>query len=298
MRMGINLTVSHLRGIVALADCRSFTAAAQSLGLAQSALSRTIADAEQRLNVSLFTRTTRSVEATADGREVAAHARRILLGFDAGMRDMEGFLTGDSGSVSIACLPSIAATFLPPYVLAFRQANPGVQVSIKDGLLASTLAAVRAGTVDMGVVATTGPLAGLQQEPIGSDSFYCAVPRTHRFASRESVGWAELAGEAFIAFGPDSSVEGIARRALADAGAKLGSIIPAENVGAVAGLVAAGLGITAVPGMVLPMMSFADLAHIPLTPTVTRDISIVYLPEQRQTACARAFVEVLRTGRG
>lgn len=297
MQMSINLTVSHLRGVVALADCGTFTAAARSLGLAQSALSRTIADAEQRLNVSLFVRTTRSVHATADGREVAEHARRILLGFDAGMRDIESFLTGDRGSVSIACLPSLAATFLPPHVLAFRQANPGVRVSIKDGLLANTLAEVRAGTVDMAVVATTGPLAGLNQEPIGTDSFYCSVPRTHRFALRASVGWQELAGEAFIAFGPDSSIESIARRALADAGAQLGSIIPAENVGAVAGLVAAGLGITAVPGMVLPMMQFADLAHIPLTPTVTRNISIAYLPGQRQTACTRAFIEVLRAAR-
>lgn len=292
--MGNNLGVSHLRCIVAVADCKGFTAAAAALNIGQSSLSRTVAEAERRLKVSLFTRTTRNVELTADGREVSEYARRMLAAFDDGLRDIEGFLTGDRGSVTVACLPSIAATFLPPHVVAFRETHPDVRLYIKDGLLETALSAVRAGAVDLAIVATSGPLAGLQQERIGLDSFYCAVPRTHRFATKDYLEWADLSGQPFIAFGPDSSIEGPVRRALEDAEVVLGPVVQAQNVGAVAGLVAAGLGITAVPELVLPMISFAGLAHIPLRPTVQRKISIVQLAGRRQSSCTQAFIEKIR----
>jgi LysR family carnitine catabolism transcriptional activator len=289
-----NLGVSHLRCIVAVADCQSFTAAAASLNIGQSSLSRTVAEAERRLNVRLFTRTTRNVEVTGDGREVSEYARRMLAAFDDGLRDIEGFLTGDRGSVTVACLPSIAATFLPPHVVAFRETHPDVRLHIKDGLLETALTAVSTGAVDLAIVATSGALAGLQQERIGLDSFYCAVPRTHRFATQDYLEWADLSGEPFIAFGPDSSIERPVRRALEDAEVELGPVVQAQNVGAVAGLVAAGLGITAVPELVLPMISFAGLAHIPLRPTVQRKISIVQLAGRRQSSCTQAFIESIR----
>lgn len=292
--MSINLGVSHLRCIVAVADCLNFTAAAESLNIGQSSLSRTVAEAERRLKVTLFTRTTRNVEVTGEGREVSAYARRMLAAFDDGLHDIEGFLTGDRGSVTVACQPSIAATFLPPYVVAFRETHPDVGLNIWDGLLETALTAVKTGEVDLAIVATSGPLTGLKQERIGLDSFYCAVPRTHRFATEDHLEWSDLSGEPFIAFGTDSSIEAPVRRALESADVELGPVVQAQNVGAVAGLVAAGLGITAVPELVLPMISFAGLAHIPLRPSVQRKISIVQLPGRRQTSCAQAFIESIR----
>ncbi|AOS64624.1 transcriptional regulator [Actinoalloteichus hymeniacidonis] len=286
--------VHHLRSVVAVADHQSFTTAAETLGVAQSSLSRTIAEVERRLGVRLFERTTRKVVATGDGREVAAHARRILTGFDDGLREIEGFITGDRGSVTVACLPSLAATFLPPYVRAFRESHPQVRLRIRDGLREEVLTSVRAGAVELALVSLSGPIEGLRHERITADSFFCAVPPGHRFADRDTLNWADLAGEPFIAFGPESSIEGPVRRALDEAGAELGTVVQAQNVGAVAGLVAAGLGITAVPELVLPMISFAGLVHIPLTPVVERSISLVWLADRYQSASAKAFARQLR----
>lgn len=289
--MGINLGITHFRCIAAVEQYESFTAAADSLQIGQSSLSRTVAEAERRLNVQLFTRTTRRLEVTAEGREIAEYARRILSAFDDGRADIARFLTGDRGSVTIACLPSVAATLLPPYVVSFRKSHPDVYLSVKDGLLGSSLDAVRLGKADLAIVAVQGVLSGLKQIPIGLDSFYCAVPRSHRFASAKYIEWAQLAGEPFIEFGAESSIEGPVRRALDDAGTVTGPTVQAQNVGAVAGLVAAGMGITVVPRLVLPMISFAGLAHVPLMPTVERTISIVHLADRRQTACTRAFID-------
>ncbi|WP_349307036.1 LysR substrate-binding domain-containing protein [Rhodococcus sp. USK13] len=83
------------------------------------------------------------------------------------------------------------------------------------------------------------------------------------------------------------------RRAVEDARIELGPVMQAQNIGAVAGLAAAGLGVTAVPDPVLPMISFAGLVHIPLQPTVERTISLVQVAGRPQTASTRSFVTML-----
>ncbi len=262
MHMSINLGISHLRSIVAIADYESFTSAAHALGVSQSSLSRSVAEAERRLDVTLFERTTRRVELTTHGHEIIEHARRMLHDFDDGLTQIERFVTGDRGIVTVACLPSLAATFLPPYVVDFRERHPHVRLQIRDGLRQEVLDAVYSGRRPR-LVTTSGILPGLQQDVLTSDSFYCAVPPTHPFAERPVLQWSDLAGQPFIAFGPESSIAAPVRRAVEDARIELGPVMQAQNIGAVAGLAAAGLGVTAVPALVLPMISFAGLVHIP-----------------------------------
>jgi len=291
--MPLNLQLLHLRCVVAVADHGSFTAAASALGLVQSSLSRAVAEAERRLDLHLFDRTTRRVDVTPDGSEVVEYARRILREFDGGLLEIERFVTGDRGTVTVACLPSIAATLLPPLVQAFRKKHPEVRLVIRDGLRKEVLDALYGGSVDVAIVTVAGPLDGLTQRTLTKDSFYCAMAPTHPLARRKVVQWADFDGEPFIAFGPESSIAEPVLRALAEAGAQPGLITRAQNVGAVAGLAAAGLGVTAVPELVLPMMSFAGLVHVPLVPTVERTIAVLQVERRHQTASTRHFVQSL-----
>ncbi|WP_255032346.1 MULTISPECIES: LysR family transcriptional regulator [unclassified Rhodococcus (in: high G+C Gram-positive bacteria)] len=290
--MGINLGIAHLRAVVALADHASFTAAAAWLQVSQPNLSRTVAEAERRLGVRLFVRTTRSVDLTGDGHEVTAYARRVLLEFDDGLEQIGRFVSGDRGTVTIACLPSIAATFLPPYIVEFRRSHPDVSVHIKDGLRDDVVASVRDGSVDFAVVAASGRANDLMRTTVSADAFVCAVPADHALAQRTSLSWTDLAGEPFISFGPESSIESHVRLALESAGVEVGPSVQAHNVAAVAGLTAAGLGITVIPELVVPMMSFANLVYLPIEPTIHRTISVVQLPGRRQSASCSAFLGV------
>ncbi|WP_032393195.1 LysR family transcriptional regulator [Rhodococcoides fascians] len=291
--MGINLGIAHLRAVVALADHASFTAAATWLQVSQPNLSRTVAEAERRLGVRLFVRTTRSVDLTGDGHEVTAYARRVLLEFDDGLEQIGRFVSGDRGTVTIACLPSIAAIFLPPYIVEFRRSHPDVSVHIKDGLRDDVVASVRDGSVDFAVVAASGRANDLMRTTVSADAFVCALPPDHALAQRKSMSWTDLADEPFIAFGPESSIASHVKLALDNAGVDVGPSVQAHNVAAVAGLTAAGLGVTVVPELVVPMMSFANLVYLPIEPTIHRTISVVQLPGRRQSASCSAFLSVL-----
>ncbi|OZE36262.1 MULTISPECIES: LysR family transcriptional regulator [unclassified Rhodococcus (in: high G+C Gram-positive bacteria)] len=291
--MGINLGIAHLRAVVALADHASFTAAANWLQVSQPNLSRTVAEAERRLGVRLFMRTTRSVDLTGDGHEVTAYARRVLLEFDDGLEQIGRFVSGDRGTVTIACLPSIAATFLPPYIVDFRSSHPDVSVHIRDGLRDDVVASVRDGSVDFAVVAASGRANDLVRLTVSTDAFVCALPPNHALAQRTSLLWTDLADQPFVAFGPESSIASHVQLGLESAGVDVGPSVQAHNVAAVAGMTAAGLGITVIPELVVPMMSFANLVYLPIEPTIHRTISVVQLPGRRQSASCTAFLDIL-----
>ncbi|MDK3257775.1 LysR family transcriptional regulator [Blastococcus capsensis] len=294
--MSINLGLSHLRAVVGVADAGSFTAAAAHLHVVQSSLSRTVADAERRLQIRLFVRTTRSVELTVEGREVVEVARHMLEEFDSGLRHVTGYLDGSRGTLTIAALPALAATLLPGLLSSYRSTRPDVTVRVLDMLSTEILHHVLAGSVDIAVTGSPSPHPDLVVQPVATDSFFCAAPVDHRFARSERVTWSDLAGEAFIAFDPaTTSVRLVVDRAILEAGIGLGPVLEARTVGAVAGLTAAGLGVTVVPGFVLPMIEFAGLRHILLEPEVQRSICIVRHRRRPLSPTVQGFLDTVRT---
>jgi LysR family transcriptional regulator, carnitine catabolism transcriptional activator len=126
--------------------------------------------------------------------------------------------------------------------------------------------------------------------PVATDRFCCVFPAGHPFTEVAEVTWTDLAAEAFIAFDRTTSIRQHLDRAFAEAGTRPHNAIEARNISAVAGLVAAGLGVSAVPGLVLPLMTFARLEHRPLgDPRTERNIAIVRVPHRPVAPSVVAF---------
>lgn len=145
-------------------------------------------------------------------------------------------------------------------------------MSIEDALSDEVLRRVRAGEADLAVTVVRTPPRGLDTQPLATDEFCAVFPREHRFAAEKTFAWEQLRTEPFIAFDPASSIRAQVDAALHGSG----RVVQARDIAAVAGLVAAGLGVSAVPGLVLSLIEFAGLAHRPLTgPQVRRKVAVV-----------------------
>ena len=276
--MVINLSLHHLRALEAVHRMENFTRAAEEIAVSQPALSRTVAEAERRIGTPLFDRTTRKVTATVAGNEVALYAAHAVRSFDSALTRISGFVTGNSGQVRIACLPSLAATGLPQVVHAFRREFPDVELVIRDAPQDQVVPMVADGTVDIGLVAFTDSLpVDLAVTPFLSDPFVAIVPRDHGFAARTSVRWEDFHSEDFVGFNSVTSIAPMVRRALLEVGAETNEVQTADTIPAVGGMVAAGMGITAVPQLVVPLMNFSDLVTIPITPTIERKLVLTNL---------------------
>lgn len=295
--MGNNITLRHLRALVAIAEHGGYTAAARSLNIAQSALSRTIIEIEEELESRLFERTTRRVVLTASGEQLLMSARRVLEEFDRALSRFQLYHSGLDGIVSLAALSSVASIMLPTVISEFRKDRPNLRISVKDGFADEVVRYVSDGHVDFGITSFPKVKGRLICEQIAADSLICICSKSHRFAGMETVSWNDLAGEDFVAFDPLSSIRTRVDRALQTAEIELGTITEARDFGTVAGLVSADLGISAVPSLVLPLMQFCEFTQKKLVdPVVEREIYLVYDPQTPTPPAAGILMEMLRQG--
>lgn len=301
--MRIEATLSQLQCVVAVSDARSFSRAARLLMLAQSSLSRTVAQVERMYGVKLFERTTRALELTDEGEQFVQMAQRILQAYQQETADFEAYLAGTKGVLRLAALPSLAVSLLPPMITRFRSRYPDILVEVEDVLAGQITDYVRSGVVDLAVTAAPTPswqaamtTAGIQFEAIAVDHFYCVLPQGHRLLDQPKIEWSDLAGEAFIAFEESSSVRVIVDEVLLAHGVVPARLVSARNVASIAGMCAAGLGVSAAPGFVLPLMAIPGVVTRPIgTEPVVRRIGVLRSTRRPPSPPARQFLEIINS---
>ena len=131
-----SISLERLTGIVAFARAAShgsFTAAAQSLSVSPSAVSKTIQRLEQQLGLRLFTRTTRSLVLTPEGRELHERALHLLRAAEDVVQSAAAVRAEPSGTIKVAAPLPIGTRLLAPALPEFRRRYPKVQVDLRLG---------------------------------------------------------------------------------------------------------------------------------------------------------------------
>lgn len=291
-----DLDLRSLSTFVEVARRRSFTAAATELHLAQSAVSRTVRDLERKVGAALLLRTTRSVELTPVGRELLRLAERVLECHGQAKRDLQRFLSGDGGGLDLAALPSVSAVLLPAVVASFVQTRPGARIVIRDGLHEQVLQDVASGRADLGITLAHDLPNAVTADILLTDSMAAVLPIRHHLADFDNVSWAQLGAGPFIALSTASSVRSLTDAAFHAAGVTVDNFVEAANTATVGGLVAAGLGVSALPALVHALVKFADLASRPLIdPQVARQIGVITRREAVLSPQAQRFIIHLHT---
>lgn len=273
--MPINISSHVLRAFLALADCRHFTRAAERCSLSQSAFSQLIRKLEEEAGTPLFHRTTRNVTLTAEGELFAERARRLLEDIEASFADVRDRAAGRKGRVSVAALPSLAANVLPGVFAAYRKRFPGVTLELFDCLSDRCLECLRDNRVDFALTAPGARLAEFDSRLLLSEEFYLVCRRDHPLAGRKRVQLQELKGFEMIHLARLSSVRQHVEPAIGKIGVRY-SGLEVEQLATVAGLVAAGLGISLVPELTLFQFRRPELVAIPVEgKSLTRPIFVV-----------------------
>ena len=231
----------------AVATLGSFTAAAKSLRYTQSAVSRQIAALEDDLSVALFDREARGVRLTEEGRVLLAHAEAVLDRMDVARRELATLRAAGGGRLRIGAFATAEAALVPKAMVAFQRDFPNVELSLSDGLSATLATRLRTGELDVAVVNHGPALDGLTTHHLLDDPQFVALPPDHRLARRKSVRLTELAEENWIA--GSTTVEDTLIGACLRSGFRPTVRYVVQEWTAKQGLVAAGLGITLVPGL-------------------------------------------------
>jgi DNA-binding transcriptional LysR family regulator len=287
-------TVAGLRMVREAARHGSFSVAAERLGYTQSAVSRQIAIMERAAGRALFERGARGVRLTTAGQVVVRRAEAVLAELD-GVRQELGHLDGRAvGRLRIGGVSTTTAALVPRTIGVLIGQRPGLRVQLREGLSTGLLTALTGNRVDLVVIPRPQRLPkAVQIHPLLDDPLLVAVARGHLIAGMRSVSVEALRDEAWIAGSaePDSTLLG----AWADGSWQPRVRFVARDWFAKIGLVAAGLGITVVPGLAVPALppsiTVVRLDH----PTAYRTTVVAYRPEfadDLRSACTDALADV------
>ena len=130
----MNINLRQLRAFVSIGRLGSFTRAAEALHATQPALSAQIRDLEEALGVKLFDRNTRSVSLTQAGEDLMPSVDTVLADLTSVVARARDVARRNTGRVTVAALPSLAATLMPRVIARMRDEHPGIVVVIKDAL--------------------------------------------------------------------------------------------------------------------------------------------------------------------
>ncbi|THV42206.1 LysR family transcriptional regulator [Glycomyces buryatensis] len=251
--------------LVALADERHFTRAAELAGISQSGLSAAIRGLEEELGTSLFVRTTRRVEPTEAGFALLPFAR-AMLEQAANARDaVVQASRAVSGSLRIGAEQCLGLVDIAGLLDRFHRRHPQVETHFIQTGSHDQLSLLRAGELDVAFVATDKHLTGLRRNEIGRESLVLLTLPEHPLAGKSSVRIEALEDEDFIDFGPSWGVRTLNETAFASRGVHRRVRSSVNDVHTLLDLVVRGLGIAVVPRHVAAKPQAGRLRALPLT---------------------------------
>jgi len=293
-------SLTGLRVLRAIAERGSFTAAARDLGYTQSAVSRQVAALEREAGSALFERGAGGVRLTREGLILLRHARVILDEIASAEQELEGQEPG-MHEVRLGAFVSAGAVLLPRTLQIVRDLRPDIRVVTREGTTPALVRALRAGTIDLAVVASRPPYSPLDSElpalvtvVLDETTLAVAAPAMGRFAGRAAVTTAELEGVDWIA---SPSVAGESLLGVWPGLAGRPRVVhTARDWLTKLQLVAAGCGLTTVsPNLSSVLPDGAQLLRVEdASPADRRRLLVARLPGRPRPAVA-AVVDALRS---
>jgi len=191
----------HFPFFLAVAEEQNLHRAAERLNIAQSALSRRIADLERELgNIELFERQARGVAITPAGATLAKDVRRILISIEEARRNVSRIAQGDVGMLRVAFSEAMLRRPVLPVVLReFRALHPEVELRAFPLTSDAQRSRLLADEIDVAFVideATDREL--FETLHVGSDKFVLVLPSDHPLAAKKAVSLQDIEGEPLL----------------------------------------------------------------------------------------------------
>ncbi|MED4584952.1 LysR family transcriptional regulator [Brevibacillus choshinensis] len=233
-----------------LARIQHVTRAAESMSLSQPALSRSIARLEEEVGLPLFDRQGRSIMLNRYGELLLKRVNRILKEWEDGKQELRDLVHPEHGEVSLGFLHTLGTSLIPDLIGAFRTEAPQINFSLMQNHSYSLLEHLDAGELDLCLLAEpTETKMSIQWTPLWSEELFAIVPIGHRLAVAESILLEELADESFIFLKKGYALRRTTDRLFEEIGVQPNITFEGEEAATVAGLVAAGLGVSLLPDL-------------------------------------------------
>jgi DNA-binding transcriptional LysR family regulator len=247
------LDLNRLRVLREVGRSGSFSAAAAALNYTQPAISRQIATLEREMGAILVERNPRGVRLTDAGEALAAHTEAILARLADAEAEVRAIGELRGGRLRMSAFPTVAATIAPLAIAAFRRAYPEVTLTLTMAEPNDAIPRLLAGELDIALSLDGAPdtlTPGIDRLWLLDDPMYIALPANHPLACCPKIRLIDLRAEEWMLGTTDTCPDA---RLFADACRAAGFepklTFQNDDYGAIAGFVAAGVGVAMIPDL-------------------------------------------------
>lgn len=242
-----DIKLKDLRYLVAVADTGHFGKAAERCFVSQPTLSAQLKKLEDYLGVPLIERQPRGALLTPAGSEIVERARRIIDASDEVVDIARTHKDPLAGRLRVAFLPTIGPYLLPIVVPKLRKALPRLDLMLYEYQTAPMLEKLRAGELDLGILALPIEIDGLVTRPLYDEPFVVAAPANHPLADKKQIRVEDLSGATLLLLEDGHCLRDQALDVCNRIDAEEKQDFRATSIETLRQMVAAGAGVTLLP---------------------------------------------------
>lgn len=267
-----------MRYVIAVAEHKNFSLAAQACHIGQPALSQQIAKLERELGIALFHRTPKGATLTEAGQVFVSRAREILQLSDGLESEMSVYAGLHKGSLNLGIITSLQCIDFAGYLSEFCEKYPGISVNILQGGTHSLLQQLTERTLDLAFL--NKPLAGLPKGiafcKLGEDTYRLAVPAGHPLANRKTVSLSQLRKERFIFHQTAQVASELCRNACLAAGFEPEIVCRSASPTMGLYMVRGGLGIALLPSEEFRGRKLDGIVELQLREKICKEVGVAW----------------------
>lgn len=280
---------NQLQYFQTVAQLQHFTHAAERLSISQPALSRSIARLEDELGVPLFERQGRTVTLNPYGQIFLNRVNRAMQEISLGQHELQDMLDPLNGTVSLGFIHSQGSNLVPDLLGLFRKSFPEIRFHLYQNVTTHILDQLEAAEIDF-CFCSQPSRKNIRWIQLLTEEIILIVPKEHPLAKRSRVDLKELSEESFIVFKKELSLGEIIYALCEEAGFIPKTTFEGEEIGTVAGLVAAKLGIALIPQS--KGLEMTDITQVHISgPKCQRVIGMAWVEGRYTSPAAKHFKE-------
>jgi LysR family transcriptional regulator, hydrogen peroxide-inducible genes activator len=284
------MEIHQLRYFVAVAEEGSFSRAAAKVRVAQPSLSQQIRKLEGEVGQPLFDRLPRSVVLTEAGRCLIDYARQILASIGDARRCVDELKGEVAGKVAVGAIPTMAPYVLPELVVTFQEHYSDVTLEIVEDVTEGITRRIDAGELDVALASTCRPSPTLRREYLGTEPLLVLVPKAHPLAKKDFVEFDDLKSLRFLLLHEMHCLSQQVNRLLESRRLRPEIALAGSQLNTIANMVAASIGVSIVPQMMVKHHATPGCVSLPFAPPVPeRELNLLYNPLRFQSKAAAAF---------
>jgi DNA-binding transcriptional LysR family regulator len=269
--------------------------AAETLGITQPAVSRSLAELERAVGFSLFARISNRLVPTPEAKQLYRDVETTFRGIDSLRASAARIRDHGSGELRVATLSALGASLVPRAVGRFRETHPAIRMTLHVLLSRDVRDLVASGQFDIGLAADEIDVTGVAHQLFMSRPALCAIPAGHPLAEKPTITPGDLDGQSFIAYVPEDRSRRRLDLILQKAGAVPCVAVETIYTSTVCSLVAEGVGI----GLVHPSAVTADARIVlrPFKPAVDIRTYLILPADRPKSRLVRDFIHALMASR-